>query len=85
VANGANMLDVNMDEGMLDSEAAMTRFLNLLATEPDISRIPFVIDSSKWSVIDAGLKCIQGKGVRVPADDFLPAAQAICRKLPLRP
>ena len=63
VDNGAQMLDVNMDEGMLDSEAAMTRFLNLLATEPDISRIPFVIDSSKWSVIEAGLKCVQGRPV----------------------
>jgi 5-methyltetrahydrofolate--homocysteine methyltransferase len=63
VDNGAQMLDVNMDEGMLDSEAAMTRFLNLLATEPDISRVPFVIDSSKWSVIEAGLKCVQGRPV----------------------
>jgi 5-methyltetrahydrofolate--homocysteine methyltransferase len=63
VRGGANILDVNMDEGMLDSEAAMTRFLNLIATEPEIARIPIMIDSSKWSVIEAGLKCIQGKGI----------------------
>jgi 5-methyltetrahydrofolate--homocysteine methyltransferase len=63
VASGAQMIDVNMDEGMLDSEAAMTRFLNLVATEPDIARVPVMIDSSKWSVIEAGLKCVQGKGV----------------------
>ncbi len=63
VDNGAQIIDINMDEGMLDSEAAMTTFLNLIATEPDISRVPIMIDSSKWSVIEAGLKCIQGKGV----------------------
>ncbi len=63
VENGANMLDVNMDEGMLNSEAAMVTFLNLLAAEPDISRVPIMIDSSKWSVIEAGLKCVQGKSV----------------------
>jgi 5-methyltetrahydrofolate--homocysteine methyltransferase len=63
VRGGANILDVNMDEGMLDSEAAMTRFLNYIATEPEIARIPFMIDSSKWSVIEAGLKCVQGKPV----------------------
>jgi 5-methyltetrahydrofolate--homocysteine methyltransferase len=63
VENGAQMIDVNMDEGMLDSQAAMTTFLQLLASEPDISRVPVVIDSSKWSVIEAGLKCVQGKGV----------------------
>ena len=63
VENGANMLDVNMDEGMLDSEKAMTTFLNLVAAEPDISRVPIMIDSSKWSVIEAGLKCVQGKSV----------------------
>ena len=57
------MIDVNMDEGMLDSEAAMVRFLNLVAAEPDIARVPVMIDSSKWSVIEAGLKCLQGKGV----------------------
>jgi 5-methyltetrahydrofolate--homocysteine methyltransferase len=63
VESGAQMLDVNMDEGMLDSQEAMTTFLQLIAGEPDISRVPVVIDSSKWSVIEAGLKCVQGKGV----------------------
>src|SRR5690242_13614175 len=63
VQGGANILDVNMDEGMIDSEASMTRFLNLLASEPEIARIPIMIDSSKWSVIEAGLKCVQGKCV----------------------
>ena len=63
VAAGAQIIDVNMDEGMLDSEAAMVRFLNLVATEPDIARVPVMIDSSKWSVIEAGLKCLQGKGI----------------------
>ncbi len=62
VENGAQLIDVNMDEGMLDSEAAMKRFLNLIAAEPDISRVPVMIDSSKWSVIETGLKCMQGKG-----------------------
>ncbi len=63
VENGAQMIDVNMDEGLLDSEAVMQLFLNLIASEPDISRVPVVIDSSKWSVIEAGLQCIQGKGI----------------------
>jgi len=63
VRGGANVLDVNMDEGMLDSEQAMTRFLNYIATEPEIARVPIMIDSSKWSVIEAGLKCVQGKGI----------------------
>ena len=63
VRNGAQILDVNMDEGMLDSKAAMILFLNLIASEPEISRIPIMIDSSKWEVIEAGLKCVQGKGV----------------------
>lgn len=63
VASGAQVIDINMDEGMLDSEAAMVRFLNLIASEPDISRVPIMIDSSKWSVIEAGLKRIQGKGI----------------------
>ncbi len=63
VENGAQIIDINMDEGMLDSEAAMVRFLNLLAAEPDISRVPFMVDSSKWEVIEAGLRCIQGKAV----------------------
>ena len=63
VENGAQIIDVNMDEAMLDSEAAMVKFLNLMATEPDIARVPVMIDSSKWSVIEAGLRCIQGKGI----------------------
>jgi len=63
VENGAQIIDVNMDEGMLDSEGAMVRFLNLAATEPDIARVPVMIDSSKWSIIEAGLKCVQGKSV----------------------
>ncbi|MBX3042373.1 MAG: methionine synthase [Candidatus Kapabacteria bacterium] len=63
VENGAQVLDVNMDEGMLDSEAAMTKFLNLIASEPEISKVPVMIDSSKWTVIEAGLKCLQGKGI----------------------
>ncbi len=63
VENGAQIIDVNMDEAMLDSQAAMVRFLNLIASEPEIARVPIMIDSSKWSVIEAGLKCIQGKGI----------------------
>src|SRR6266487_3929268 len=63
VQGGANLLDVNMDEAMIDSEAAMIRFLNLIGSEPEIARIPIVVDSSKWSVIEAGLKCLQGKAV----------------------
>ncbi|MHB1076675.1 methionine synthase [Thiobacillus sp.] len=63
VENGAQVIDINMDEGMLDAEAAMVRFLHLIASEPDIARVPIMIDSSKWSVIEAGLKCIQGKGI----------------------
>ena len=63
VENGAQVIDINMDEAMLDSLAAMTRFLNLIASEPDIARVPLMIDSSKWSVIEAGLKCVQGKAI----------------------
>ena len=63
VENGAQVIDVNMDEGLLDSEKAMVTFLNLMAAEPDIARIPVMVDSSKWSVIEAGLKCLQGKGI----------------------
>ncbi|MBU2491454.1 MAG: methionine synthase [Bacteroidetes bacterium] len=63
VENGAQIIDINMDEGMIDSEAAMVKFLNLLAAEPEISKVPIMLDSSKWSVIEAGLKCIQGKGI----------------------
>ncbi|WP_346949280.1 dihydropteroate synthase, partial [Dyella sp.] len=63
VASGAQIIDVNMDEGLIDSEAAMTRFLNLIAAEPDIARVPVMVDSSKWSVLEAGLRCLQGKGI----------------------
>ncbi len=63
VENGAQIIDINMDEAMLDSKAAMTRFLNLIASEPDISKVPVMVDSSKWEVLEAGLKCIQGKGI----------------------
>ena len=63
VENGAQIIDINMDEGLLDSEGAMVRYLNLLASEPDISRVPIMIDSSKWDVLKAGMKCVQGKGV----------------------
>ncbi len=63
VENGAQVIDINMDEGMLDGKEAMVRFLNLIASEPDISRVPFMIDSSKWEIIEAGLKCLQGKGI----------------------
>ncbi len=61
VEAGADIIDVNFDEALLDGEASMTHFLNLIASEPDIARVPIMIDSSKWSVIEAGLKCIQGK------------------------
>jgi 5-methyltetrahydrofolate--homocysteine methyltransferase len=63
VENGAQVIDINMDEGMLDGEAAMTKFLKLIASEPDIARVPIMIDSSKWTIIEEGLKCIQGKGI----------------------
>src|ERR1700744_689889 len=63
VEGGAQVIDVNMDEGMIDSEATMTKFLNLVASEPDIAKLPIMIDSSKWTVIEAGLKCVQGKGI----------------------
>ncbi|WP_186144897.1 methionine synthase [Burkholderia gladioli] len=63
VENGAQVIDINMDEAMLDSKAAMVRFLNLIASEPDIARVPIMIDSSKWEVIEAGLKCVQGKAI----------------------
>ncbi|HEX2276123.1 MAG TPA: methionine synthase [Candidatus Tectomicrobia bacterium] len=85
VRGGANILDVNMDEAMLDSERAMTTFLNLLATEPEIARLPIMVDSSKWSVIEAGLKCIQGKGVvnsislKEGEQDFLDKARRVRR------
>jgi hypothetical protein len=63
VDNGANVIDICMDEGMIDGVAAMTRFLQLLASEPEVAKVPFMVDSSKWEVIEAGLKCIQGKGI----------------------
>src|SRR5881227_3744340 len=85
VQGGANILDVNMDEGMIDSEAAMTRFLNLIGSEPEICRVPLMIDSSKWSVIEAGLKCVQGKAVvnsislKNGEEDFLHQARLVRR------
>ncbi|HVL68044.1 MAG TPA: methionine synthase [Vicinamibacterales bacterium] len=85
VRNGANLIDVNMDEGMLDSEGAMTTFLNYIATEPEIARVPVMIDSSKWSVLEAGLKCVQGKCVvnsislKEGEEDFLKKAKFIQR------
>jgi 5-methyltetrahydrofolate--homocysteine methyltransferase len=85
VRGGANLLDVNMDAGLLDSEQAMTTFLNLIATEPEIARLPIVVDSSRWSVIEAGLKCIQGKGVvnslslKEGEEDFLAKARTVRR------
>jgi len=85
VRNGANVLDVNMDEGMLDGVEAMTTFLNILATEPEVARIPFMIDSSKWSVIEAGLKCVQGKcivnsiSLKEGEDDFVHKASVAKR------
>ena len=63
IENGANIIDVNVDEGMLDSEEVMVTFLNLMAAEPEISRVPVMLDSSRWSVLEAGLKCLQGKGI----------------------
>ena len=83
VRGGANIIDVNMDEGMLDSEQAMTTFLNYIATEPEIARVPVMVDSSKWTVLQAGLKCIQGKGVvnsislKEGEADFLEKARVI--------
>jgi 5-methyltetrahydrofolate--homocysteine methyltransferase len=85
VENGAQIIDINMDEAMLDSVAAMTRFLNLIASEPDIARVPIMIDSSKWSVIEAGLKCVQGKSVvnsismKEGEEEFLRQA-TLCRR-----
>lgn len=85
VENGAQIIDINMDEAMLDSEAAMTRFCNLIASEPDISKVPIMLDSSKWSVIEAGLKCVQGKAIvnsislKEGEDAFLDYAKKIKR------
>ena len=85
VRSGANIIDINMDEGMLDSEQAMTTFLNLIGSEPEISRVPIMIDSSKWTVIEAGLKCVQGKAIvnsislKEGEADFLDKARQVRR------
>jgi 5-methyltetrahydrofolate--homocysteine methyltransferase len=85
VENGAQIIDINMDEGMLESRDAMVRFLNLISAEPDISRVPIMIDSSKWDIIEAGLKCIQGKGVvnsislKEGEDEFIRHAKLVQR------
>ena len=85
VRGGAQVIDVNMDEGMLDSESAMVRFLNLMASEPEISRIPVMVDSSKWEVIEAGLKCLQGKSIvnsislKAGEEEFLRQAKLVKR------
>ena len=85
VENGAQIIDVNMDEGMLESKEAMVKFLNLIASEPDISRVPIMIDSSKWEIIEAGLKCVQGKSIvnsismKEGEDSFLQQAK-LCRR-----
>src|SRR5207302_815976 len=85
VRGGANLLDVNMDADLLEGEQAMTTFLNYLATEPEVARLPIMVDSSKWSVLEAGLKCLQGKGVvnsislKEGEDAFLDQARRIRR------
>jgi len=85
VENGAQIIDINMDEGMLDSQSAMVRFLNLIASEPDIARVPIMVDSSKWEIIEAGLKCIQGKAVvnsislKEGKEEFVAKAKACMR------
>jgi 5-methyltetrahydrofolate--homocysteine methyltransferase len=85
VENGAQVIDINMDEGMIDGVASMTKFLNLIAAEPDISKIPIMIDSSKWEIIEAGLKCVQGKcivnsiSLKGGEDEFLEQAKKIKR------
>ena len=85
VENGAQVIDINMDEGMIDGIASMTKFLNLVAAEPDISRVPIMIDSSKWEIIEAGLKCVQGKSIvnsislKVGEEEFIHQAKKIKR------
>src|SRR6201987_38995 len=85
VENGANVLDICMDEGMIDGVTAMTRFLQLLASEPEVAKLPFMGDSSKWEVIEAGLKCVQGKGIvnsislKEGEEKFLEHARAVKR------
>ena len=83
VENGAQVIDINMDEGMIDGVAAMDRFVKLIASEPDISRVPLMVDSSKWEVIEAGLKCVQGKAIVNSISlkeraEFLRQARAYC-------
>ena len=84
VENGANVIDICMDEGMIDGVAAMTRFLQLLGSEPEVAKVPFMVDSSKWEVIEAGLKCLQGKGIvnsislKEGEDEVPRAARARC-------
>jgi 5-methyltetrahydrofolate--homocysteine methyltransferase len=87
VENGAQVIDINMDEAMLDSQAAMVRFLNLIASEPDISRVPIMIDSSKWSVIEAGLRCVQGKAIvnSISMKEGLPEFKRQARLVRIRP
>ncbi|MFM8342726.1 MAG: methionine synthase [Methylomonas sp.] len=85
VENGAQIIDINMDEGMLESKAAMVRFLNLIAAEPDIAKVPIMLDSSKWEILEAGLKCIQGKGIvnsisiKEGEENFIKQAQLVRR------
>ena len=85
VRGGAQVIDVNMDEGMLDAKVAMPKFLNLMASEPEISRIPVMIDSSKWEVIEEGLKCLQGKGIvnsislKAGEEEFIKQAKLVKR------
>ena len=83
VQNGAQILDINMDEGLIDSELAMTKFCNLIASEPDIARLPVMVDSSKWSVIECGLKCLQGKGIvnSISLKEGEPAFIAVAKKV----
>src|SRR5438105_12634310 len=85
IENGANVLDVCMDEGMIDGVTAMTRFLQVLASEPEVAKVPIMVDSSKWEVIEAGLKCLQGKGIvnsislKEGEDKFLQQAHLVKR------
>ena len=91
VGSGAQMIDVNMDEAMLDSKAAMVRFLHLIAAEPDIARLPVMVDSSRWEVIEAGLKCVQGKPVvnsismKEGEGEFLRQARSSTLRVPPKP
>ena len=84
VENGANVIDICFDEGLLDAEECMRKFLNLLAADPDISRVPIMVDSSKWTVLEEGLKCLQGKASSAPsasrAVKGIPAQASLCRR-----